>query len=94
MANNHFSKPAELHQDQEFDHAVRFAVDKRDNAVMPVIRATSPGVVTVTDEPSQWNNAIEQAGAQLLGHIPGAYAGYIRDGLRPASRGAGRDRWR
>ena len=81
-----FSRPVELHRDEEFDHAVRFAEDKRDAALMPVLRARTPGVVTVTDEPSQWQNAIEQAGAQLLGHIPGAYAGYVRDGLRPASR--------
>lgn len=84
----------ELHQDAEFEQARLFSVDRRHNALMPEIRATSPGVVTVTDEPSEWQNAIEQAGAHLLGHIPGAYAGYVRDGLRPASRGAGRDRWR
>ena len=37
-----FSKPVSYSADPEFDHAVRFAVDKRDNALMPEPGRTGP----------------------------------------------------
>jgi hypothetical protein len=93
-ANHRVSKPVELNTDREFDHAVKFAMERRYAALMPVIRATSPGVIVVSDDPTQWDNVLEQAGADLLGRYPGTYAAYARDALRPASRGAGRGRFR
>jgi hypothetical protein len=89
------SRPVSYVPDAEFDHAVRFAVDKRDAALMPVLRASTPGVVTVTDEPDQMDDALRAAGADLLGQQYGyARAGFVRHALRPSSQGAGRDRWR
>jgi hypothetical protein len=90
-----FGRPADLQQDQEFGHAVRFAVDKRHAAVVPVLRATSPGVVTLTDDDDQLDDGLRAAGADLLGQqYPYARAGFVRHALRPSAQGAGRDRWR
>ena len=96
MAASHFSKPVELHRDEQFDHAVRFAMHKRDASLMPVTgRISGSNVVTVTDEPDQLEDAVRAAGADLLGQqYPYARAGFVRHALRSSSRGAGRDRWR
>jgi hypothetical protein len=96
------SRPVRYGTDPEFDHAVRFAVDKRDNALMPVLSASNNYVRTVSNDPddfSQWDEALESAGVQVLSQMPGsialqARAAYTRSALRPASRGLGRDRWR
>ena len=63
-----------LDPDQEFEQARLFSVDRRHNALIfsPRSAPPPPGVsVTVTDEPSQWQNAIEAGrGAAPGGHIP------------------------
>jgi hypothetical protein len=52
-------------------------------------------VVTMSDEPDQFDNAVSMAAADVIGgRYPFARAGMIRRALRPASHGAGRDRWR
>jgi hypothetical protein len=90
-----FSRPADVHTDPLFDHAVRFAVDKRDAALMPVLRTAPPGVVTVADESEDnWQTVRDQVAAGLFGYLPGTHQAYVRDALRPASRGAGRGRFR
>jgi hypothetical protein len=94
MANNHtFSPPVEYTSNPEFDHAVRFAIDKRDAALMPVLRTTSPGVKTVSDDSDANLEFIrDQIVAGLFSGVPGARAQYVRDALNPASRGQGRGR--
>lgn len=96
-----FSKPVSYSADPEFDHAVRFAVDKRDNALMPELRAHGSHVVNVSNDPGgiQWEQALQSVGAAVLGQMPGnaglmVRAAYIRSALRPAGQGAGRDRFR
>jgi hypothetical protein len=91
--NHHFSKPAAYTSDPEFDHAVRFSVDKRDAALMPVLRARALGVVTVSDSPEDnWEYIRDQVAAGLFGYLPGVHQAYVRDALRPAGRGQGRGR--
>jgi hypothetical protein len=36
----------------------------------------------------------DQVVAGMFGYVPGVHQQYVRDALRPASRGQGRDRWR
>ena len=91
MASGRFSRPADLQQDQEFGHAVRFAVDRRHAAVVPVL-STNPGsnVVTVSDE-SLWESVAEMGAAVTFGRIPGALgvavnSAYARSALRPQAR--------
>lgn len=93
-----FSKhdPDNHRQDETWDQAVRFSVDRRHNAVVP-----NPGannyVRTVDDTESPWTSAAELGAAITFGQAPGALgvavnSAYARSALRPASRGEGRDR--
>lgn len=95
-----FSKP-ELHRDEQYDQAVRFAIDRRHAAVMPVLSANpGNGVRTVDDGPlTDWQQVYESAATSLLSGVPGVngptlHGAYVRDAVRPAMRGAGRDRFR
>ena len=98
-ANHHFSEPTELHQDEQFERAQEFAVQRRYNALVPVTgHISGSNVVTVTDE-SPWESVAEMGAAVIFGHLPGALgvavsSAYARLALRPTSQGAGRDRWR
>jgi hypothetical protein len=96
-ANYHFSKPVELHEDDEFRQARLFMRDRRANGLdVNTGRISGSHVVEVSDEPDdQLYDALRAAGADILGaQYPYARAGFVRNALRPASRGAGRDRWR
>ena len=91
------SKPVPYHTDPEFDHAVRFAVDKRDAALMPVISAHASHVRDVADGPGQWEIVTEQAGAQILSSaFPHSNLALQARGalIRSSLRGDGRGRWR
>jgi len=95
MSNHRFSAPVELHADDEFDHAVRFAVDKRDTALVPVLNASNSHVRVVSDDSDENLDFIrDQIMAGLFGYVPSVHQKYVRDALRPASRGVGRDRFR
>ena len=90
-----FSRPAEVQKDENFDHAVRFAVDRRDAGLIPMPNASGGNVVTVGENADQLDDALRAAGADLLGgRYPYARAGFVRHPLRASSQGAGRDRWR
>ncbi|HEX5290128.1 MAG TPA: hypothetical protein VFX25_14785 [Streptosporangiaceae bacterium] len=83
----------ELHQDQAFERAELFSIDRRHNAVKINLGANNY-VVTVSDD-DQMNDALRAAGADILGRrFSYARDGFVRSALRPSSRGAGRDRWR
>ena len=86
----------ELHPDQEFEQARMFSVDRRHNALNVNPGRLSGGhVVTVADDSDENLDFIrDQIVAGMFGYVPGVHQQYVRDALRPASRGAGRDRWR
>jgi hypothetical protein len=97
MATNYsISRPAEVQKDELFGHAVRFAVDKRDNALMPVLNASNSYVRTVTNEPlSDWEQVFETAATAVLSGVPGVPSVMLQGALlRSSLRGEGRDRWR
>lgn len=89
-----FSKP-EMHGDQEYDRAVRFAIDKQHAAVVPVLSADPGGhVVTVTDEPlSDWDQVYDSAATSILSGVPGVNGPTLHGAyVRSAMRGQGRPR--
>jgi hypothetical protein len=86
----------EMHQDENWDRARLFSIQKQYNAVMPEIgRISGSHVVTVGDDSDENLTEIrDQIVAGMFGYVPGVHQQYVRDALRPASRGQGRDRWR
>jgi hypothetical protein len=95
-ANHHFSKPAELHEDDEFRQARLFGIDRRYAALdVHTGRISGSHVVTVDDDGDQLSDALRAAGAGILGaQYPFARAGFVRGALRASSRGGGRPRFR
>jgi hypothetical protein len=94
--NHHFSRPAEVRQDDEIARAQVFSIDRRYNALDIRTSSLNGGhVVTVGEGADQLDNAITMAEADILGgRYPFARAGLVRRALRPASDGAGRARFR
>jgi hypothetical protein len=90
------SRPVPYQTDPEFDHAVTFAVDKRDNALVPVLNASGSYVRTVSNEPlSDWEMVFETAATSVLSGVPGVPSVMLQGArLRSSLRGEGRDRWR
>jgi hypothetical protein len=96
MATNYtISRAVPRDPASEYTKDELFGTDRRHNALTVNPRANNY-VRTVTDNPDdQFDDAVYAAGADLLGQrYPYARAGFIRRALRPASHGAGRDRWR
>ena len=91
-----FSRPVDLHHDEEFEQARLFSVDRRHNGLSVNPGRISGGhVVTVADDSDENVDFIrDQIVAGMFGYVPGVHQQYVRDALRPASRGQGRDRWR
>jgi hypothetical protein len=96
-ANYSISRPVPYHTDPEFDHAVTFAVDKRDNALIFHPSASGGNVVWVGEDSSPWTPVAEQADAQILSSaFPNSslalqgQAALIRSALR--GEGRARDR--
>lgn len=93
---SNFSKP-ELHQDEQFEQARLFSVNRRLAGLnVNTGHVSGSNVVTVTDDPDdQMDDALRAAGADILGHqYPYARQGFVRAALRPAAEGGGRSRWR
>lgn len=89
------SRPVPRDPGAEYVHDRLFRVDRRCDA-LTIDPSANNYVRTVSDDDdSQFRDAIEAAGADLLGQqFPYTRAGFVRHTLRPASQGAGRDRWR
>lgn len=91
MSNHTFSTPRSYTADPEFDHAVRFAIDRRDAGLIPMPNASGSHVVTV-GESSDWEQVAEVGAAQFLGHVPNLGVPIGSAVIRSALRGSGRDR--
>lgn len=102
MATNYtISRPVPRDPAGEYTEDKVFAPDRRHNALdVNTGRISGSHVVDVTGGArTQWEQAAELAGAQFAGMMGGdvaitARSALIRSSLRPASQGAGRDRWR
>ena len=93
MTDNHtFSK----HDPDSYRADPLFSIDRRHNALTINPNGSHVRVVSNdTDGDDQLDDALRAAGADLLGgQYPYARAGFVRGALRPASRGAGRGRFR
>lgn len=91
-----FSRP-ELNRDEQYDQAVKFAIDKRHAAVMPLLSANpGNGVVTVDDGPlTDWEQVYESAATSILSGVPGVNGPTLHGAyVRSAMRGQGRPRFR
>jgi hypothetical protein len=86
--------PDNYRSDPSFDHAVHFAVDKRDAGLIPQPNASGSNVRSVSDE-SPWENVAEMGAAIAFGRAPGALGVAVNSAyIRSAMRGEGRSRWR
>jgi len=88
MTNYTFTKPAELHEDK------LFSTDRAHNA-LDFNALANNHVRQVHDEPGQWTQVAEQAGAQVLSSVfPHSNAALQAQSalVRSALRGAGRGR--
>jgi hypothetical protein len=90
-----FSKPVEIHEDDEFEHARLFSIDRRHNA-LDINPGANSYVRTVTNEPlSDWGQIFETAATSVLSGVPGVPSVMLSGArLRSSLRGEGRDRWR
>ncbi len=69
-------------------------MDRRDNALGVNTGHISGSHVGTVSEDSANNREVirDQVAAGLFGYVPGVHQAYVRDALRPASRGLGRGR--
>ena len=94
--NHKFSRPAGLHEDEQFKEARLFSIDRRHNALNVNPGANNNFVRTVNDEPlSDWQQVWESAATTILPGVPGVPGATLSGAyVRSAMRGQGRDRWR
>ena len=90
-----FSRPVDLHHDEEFEQARLFSVDRRHNG-LNVNPGANNCVRTVDDIGlSDWDQVYDAAATSLLSGVPGVNGPTLHGAyVRSAMRGQGRDRWR
>jgi hypothetical protein len=98
MAANPYRISREVPRDpaEEIVHDRLFTVDRRDNGLdVNTGHISGSHVTTVSDDSAENLDFIrDQIAGGLFGFVPGVHQQYVRDALRPASRGQGRARWR
>lgn len=92
--NHTFSPPVPRDPADEYVHDKLFSINRRDNA-LNVNPSANNYVHTVADDSDENLDFIrDQILAGMFSYVPGVYHQYVRDALRPASRGEGRGRYR
>jgi hypothetical protein len=78
----------------EYVHDPLFRTDRRDNGLtINTGHISGSHVRTVSDDSAEnWQFIRDQIVAGKFGYLPGVHQAYVRDALRPASRGQGRAR--
>jgi hypothetical protein len=98
MATKPYSIRREVTRDpaEEYVQDKLFTTDRRYNGLdVNTGHISGSHVRTVSDDSEDnWRYIRDQVAAGLFGYIPGVHQAFVRDALRPASRGGGRDRWR
>jgi hypothetical protein len=91
-----FSRPVPRDPADEYVHDKLFSTYRRVNGLdINPGRISGSHVVTAADDSDENLDFIrDQIVAGVFGYVPGVHQQYVRDVLRPASRGQGRDRWR
>jgi hypothetical protein len=93
MTNYKITRTVPRNPASEYVHDPLFSVDRK-HAALDIHTGFISGL-PVDDGDDQLDDALRAGVADLLGgQYPYARAGFIRGALRPASRGAGRGRWR